>query len=237
MAMADGRQPSVPPLFTARAALGDPMTEARQEAQAGCDSGLVLWADDHMRLSAAIIFAPEVPLLQAALMLPLCGIGLQNALGALAPPEVAVHLGWAGQVYVNGGQCGTLSIAAPSGTAQAIPDWLIIGLTLDFLPPSDDTGSQPDCTALYAEGCGDLDPIHVLEAWIRHSLVWLNRWAEDGPAPLIKEWTGLAHNLNQPVTIGDKTGTFLGVDQDFAMLMKEPRQTRLIPLTDLLVTP
>ncbi|MDP2738655.1 MAG: P-loop NTPase [Pseudorhodobacter sp.] len=35
-----------------------------------------------------------------------CAVGAQNALGALAPPESAVHLDWTGGIRLNGGHCG-----------------------------------------------------------------------------------------------------------------------------------
>ena len=58
----------------------------------GCDAGLVVHNISPDTLRAAIVFAPEVTLEEAIVMLPTCGIGFQNALGALAPPAVAVHL-------------------------------------------------------------------------------------------------------------------------------------------------
>ena len=60
--------------------------------------------------------------------LPACAVGFQNALGALAPPEVAVHLDWAGGVRVNGAHCGRLRAAADTRDPLAVPGWLVVGL-------------------------------------------------------------------------------------------------------------
>ena len=81
--------PVFPPLLTGAQA-EDPFAQACAEARQGCDAGLVLYNLGPSVLQAAIVFAPEVPLAQAMAMLPLCAVGFQNALGALAPPEVAV---------------------------------------------------------------------------------------------------------------------------------------------------
>jgi len=231
-------QPQFPPLFSGLDAQGaDPFALACAQARDVCDAGLVTYDLEHARLRAAIVFAPEVTLQQAACMLPLCGVGFQNALGALSPPEVGVHLGWNGDIYLNGGRCGALQIAASTRDPAAVPDWLVVGITLDLWPPSDDTGLTPDRTALYAEGCGDVDPITLLEAWVRHTLVELNAWADDGPARLHRDWSGLAHGLEGEMTVAGHSGIFIGLDETLGLLLKVDDQTSLIPLTALLTEP
>ena len=230
-------EPQFPPLFSGQAAAGgDPFALACAAAEAGCDAGLVIHEIGADRLSAAIVFAPEVPLAQAAVMLPICGVGFQNALGALAPPEVAVHLGWEGGLYVNGGRCGRLVMAAP-GTPDAEPDWLVVGLTLDLWPASDETGLTPEQTALYAEGCAEVDPVTLLEAWVRHTLVGINAWSETGTAGLHRDWIGLAHGLEGEVTLAGQTGQFVGLDESLGVLLRRGQDTVLIPLTATLRSP
>jgi biotin-(acetyl-CoA carboxylase) ligase len=229
--------PSFPPLFAGQDSEGDdPFTRACTTAEAGCDAGLVVYDLAPDMLRAAIIFAPDVPLSQAAVMLPICGVGFQNALGALAPPEVGVHLGWNGTIYVNGGRCGSLQMAA-QGLPQDEPDWLVIALTLSLWPPSEDTGLTPDETALYAEGCAEVDAVTLLESWVRHTLVGINAWADTGTAQLHREWTGLAHGLDGEVTFAGQTGTYTGLDENLGLLLKVDDTIRLVPLTEILTRP
>ncbi len=47
-------------------------------------------------------------------MRPACGVGLQNALGAPGPPEVALHPTRPGGIPVDGAACGALRAAARS---------------------------------------------------------------------------------------------------------------------------
>ncbi len=230
--------PVFPPLFCGLDADGaDPFALACAQARAVCDAGLVTYDLAHDRLRAGIVFAPEVPLRDAAAMLPLCGVGFQHALGALAPPEVAVHLGWGGEIYLNGGHCGDLKIAAADPDPNAVPAWLVIALSLELWPPSEDTGLTPDATALYAEGCGEVDPKTLLEAWVRHTLVELNDWAEDGNARLHRSWLGLAHGRDRGLTVAGQQGTFIGLDENLGLLLKSDGESRLIPLTALLTEP
>ena len=140
--------PQFPPLFSGQnAAGGDPFALAIATADVGCEAGLVIYDLGADLLRVAIVFAPDVSLSDAAVILPICGVGLQNAIGALGPPEVSVHLGWDGTVYVNGGRCGTLRMAA-SGKLDVEPDWLVVELNLTLWPASDETGLTPDQTVL-----------------------------------------------------------------------------------------
>jgi BirA family biotin operon repressor/biotin-[acetyl-CoA-carboxylase] ligase len=228
--------PSFPPLFSGLAVEGqvDPFDKACAEAARGCDAGLVVHDLGANLLRAALVFAPDVELVDAMAMLPLCGVGFQNALGALGPPEVAVHLEWAGGLRINGASCGTLRVAASSSNPKAEPDWMVIGLELPLWPETDTPGDIPEQTALYAEGCADVNAMELLESWVKHTLVGINTWTEDGVKTLHKDWRGLSHGIGEDITMNEISGTFLGVDEQFGMLIRAADTTHLVPLTYLL---
>lgn len=230
--------PVFPPLFSGETLSGqaDPFAKACTQAMLGCDSGLVVHNISVDRLRAAIVFAPETPLEQAAAVFIACGIGFQNALGALAPPEVAVHLGWSGNIFVNGARCGNLRIAASTDDPAEVPNWIVVGLDLPLIPADDVApGDTPDETCLFEEGCVEVEPVRLLEAWVRHSLVWINRMEDEGNAPLHAEWRGLARDLGEEVSFSlagqDYAGTFMGVDEHFNMLLRQGKETGLVRLT------
>ncbi len=227
--------PFFPPLMEGLYAVaGDPMQVACDKARDGVDAGLLVWVVSPETLSAALVLAPDEPLGTAMAALPACAVGLQNALGALAPPETAVHLGWAGEVRLNGAVAGRMQVASDQTDPDAQPNWLVVGFDLALAPaPEAETepGQAPERTSLAAEGCAEIDPVHLLEAWSRHTLIWLNALEEDGGrARLHGEWTGLAWGIGKEV-IAPEVGTFLGIDEHFGLLLKSGDQTRLIPLT------
>ena len=232
-----------PPLFTGEAVSGstDPFAKACAQALIGCDAGLLVHSITPDRIRAAIVFAPETPLEEAMPVLVACGVGFQNAMGALAPPEVGVHLGWQGEIYVNGGRAGRLRVAASTDDPSAEPDWLVVGLELDLMPQSEgDTGDSPNETSLMMEGCGEISPIRLLESWSRHTLVWINEMQTDSIKGLHDQWRGLAQDMGEEVslTVGGEalSGTFVGVDEQFGMLLRSGEETRLIPLSSCLET-
>jgi biotin-(acetyl-CoA carboxylase) ligase len=233
--------PTFPPLFTGQALDGpqDPFEKARAEALLGCDAGLVVHNISASHLRAAIVFAPEMPLRRAMAVLIACGIGYQNALGALAPPEVAVFLTWEGGILVNGAGCGRLRAAAETSDPDAEPKWIVVGVEVPLNPQAGtDPGADPARTFLSEEGCVEVAPERLLEAWVRHTLVWINRLEEDGPRALHAEWRGLAKGVGEDVELtlrGEPhAGTFVGVDEEFGMLLREGEQTRVVPLWQVL---
>ncbi len=228
-----------PPLFTGEAVSGstDPFAKACTRAIIGVDAGLLVHSITPDHIKAAIVFAPETPLEDAMQAMIACAVGFQNAMGALAPPEVGVHFGWQGEIYVNGGRAGRLRVAASDTDPLKEPDWLVVGLEMDLLPQGDgETGERPNETCLMMEGCGDISPIRLLEAWSRHTLVWLNDLETDGPRALHEQWRGLAKGMGEEVSIGGTTGTFVGVDAQFSLLLKANGETRVIPLSSVLET-
>ncbi len=222
-----------PPLFQGEALTGqaDPFERALALAITGTDPGTVIYNLGGERLRAALIFAPEVPLEEAMAILPVCGLGFQAALGTLAPPEVAVHLEWDGRIRVNGAVCGRMRVKASTQDPEATPDWLILGLELSMTSRKSNPGKDPDRTWLSEEGCGEITPDQLLECWARHSLYWLNRWLDDGPRPVHSDWRGLVPTLGETVEVDGTSGTFVGVDENFGMLLRTGEDTTLIPLS------
>ncbi len=234
------RPATFPPLMQGEELVaGDPFAKATTRAMLGCDSGLIIYRISENHLRASLVLAPEQPLEQAMLALPACALGMQNALGALAPPEVAVHLGWNGALWVNGARAGQMRVAASGNDPQTPPNWLVVGFDLQRLPRDEGEGGlDPTRTSLVEEGCGDINPLRLLESWARHALIWLNRLDMGETRALHSDWRGLAQGMGKeiafPLNEREVRGHFLGIDANFAMLLRRGENTNLVPLTDLL---
>lgn len=234
----EGERPlNLPPLFEEMPvdAKTCPYTKACAMATLGCDSGTLVHCITKDRLRAAIVFAPEIPLARAMAVYAACGAGFQNAFGALAPPEIALDLTWGGDILVNGAKAGRLRVAASTDDPQAQPDWLVVGVEVQLIhQDTDDPGLQPDMTCLYEEGCAEMSAIALLEGWARHTLVWVNGLTDGDIAPLHAEWRGFLYGIGEDVEAPGASGKFMGLDEDFGMLIRAGEETTLIPLSDLL---
>lgn len=230
---------SLPPLMRGEAVGADPFAKAVAAAALGADPGLITHRLTEASLEAALVLAPETALEEAMAMVFALSLGFGDALGALAPPEVAVHFLWPGGFRVNGARCGTLRAAASHQDPTAEPDWLVLGLVVPFqIPAGRDPGLDPDATALWEEGCVEITPRALLESTARHTLVWINTWGEGGMAALHPHWRARAWGLGEAVTapLGDaaQSGTFLGIDERGGMLLRGTSETTLIPLSAML---
>lgn len=226
--------PTFPPLLHGEETPAgmEPFAKAVAQAALGVEPGLVTWARDAAALRAALVLAPEVPLGEAVSAVFAVALGLGDAIGALAPPEVAVHHVWPATVKVNGGDCGYLRAAASTTDPAAEPDWLVVGVHVDYLlPGAGEPGRAPEQTCLAEEGCIEVTPPLVLESWARHTLVWINRWLDDGFRPLHEAWRERAWKLGEELPDGS---LFLGLDERGGMLLRKARATELRPLTAML---
>lgn len=232
MALRNPDQPTFPPLLRGESVPGhaDPFLKAVISARQGSDPGLILWSKDTTAIRAAVVLAPEMPLDRAMGAVFAVQMGFADSLGALAPPEIAVHFTWPNGIKINGARCGTLRFAASTHDPSVEPDWLVIGLDVPLLPArAMEPGDSPNQTTLYDEGCVDLLPATLIESWSRHMLVWLHRFLDDGMEPLHRAWSEKCDTLGQKITTPEP-GTFMGLDDCGNMLLRNDTGTRIIPL-------
>ncbi len=214
----------------------DPFAAAQAAVEHEVEPGLIHYCETEDALRAAVTLAPEEPLERAIGAVLAVALGLSDALGALAPPEVAVQFDWPDRVRVNGGLCGRVRAAASTHDPASEPDWLVIGIELALrLPDGVEPGANSEQTALHAEGCGDITAPMLLEAWARHMLLWIHHYLHDGLAPLHDPFRGKCTHLGADVTYPEP-GHFVGLDETGGMLLRKDSQTRAIPLTTLLET-
>ena len=72
----------------------------------GGESGVVFYAEDQDTLNAAITLAPEIALKESVSVVHALMLSLADSLGALGPPELAVHFVWPCHFKVNAARCG-----------------------------------------------------------------------------------------------------------------------------------
>lgn len=228
-------EPEFPPLLHGvDVGADDPFAVACTQAARDAEPGRIHYARTGDSLRAAITLAPEQPLGDAIGVLFAVQLGLIDALGALAPPEFAVHVQWPDRLRVNGALCGQFRAVASTDDPDAEPDWLVIGIDVPILPPADvEPGERPDETCLFAEGCGELTAAELLETWSRHMMVWIHTFLTEGFAPLHEAWRGKGDAIGSDV-LTPEPGHFTGLDARGGMLLRVGDETRLLPLTEIL---
>jgi BirA family biotin operon repressor/biotin-[acetyl-CoA-carboxylase] ligase len=238
-------RPVLPPPFRAFEVARelDPFERCLALAGEGAEAGTLLWGSGRETCECAVVLAPEQPLEQSLPIVLVAMLGLGDALGALLPPVVAVTFGWPDRVEVNGGVVGGVRIvSARTETAGAVPDWLVIGFRIAMRGRWGAGGQEPlDRTTLEEEGCGEVASLDLLEAYGRHFLSWINRWQEDGVAPVQQAWLARATGLGKPIEVEAggqmRQGTFSGITDAGALRLVREGVTQTVSLDEATRTP
>jgi len=231
--MSFARELTFPPLFRGEAVgtAFDPFAKAVSRAGTGSDPGLIVYAQDEDAARMAVVLAPETELSAAIGVVLAVSLGFSDSLGALAPPEVAVHFTWPDRYKVNGALCGKMRVASASSDPENVPDWLVVGIDIPIKLGRDaEPGKTPDQTALIEEGCADVTAPALIESWSRHMLYWINRFMDEGFSPVHKNWCGKCEEIGGEMA----DGTFLGLDEKGGMLLRHNDKTTVVPLTSVL---
>lgn len=211
----------------------DPFAAAVADAPTRTVPGGFYYAADPAALRLAMVLGPEMTLREAIAVVLAVQLGVADSLGALAPPEVAVHFAWPDRMLVNGAACGAFRAACATMDPDAEPDWLVVGAAVPILPAPGDPGHHAERTTLHDEGCGDIDAAAFIESVSRHALVWISRFADEGFAPIGRAWSPKAAHLGQEVTTPEP-GRFVGLGDNGAMVLQTADGPRIISLTQML---
>ena len=176
-------------------------------------AGDLLWAADSECLTLALVLEPEVSLERCGEMLYLGAVAFGDAAGAVIPPEIAITYSWPGTLRLNGATVGHAELALPETSADDVPDWLVLSLSANLLPPRErpEPGMERDRTTFWDEGCGDMDPCALVESLSKHLLTWLNKWEDEGFRPVHEIWWGRRDNA-EPLAPG-LAGSLTGLDE------------------------
>lgn len=177
---------ALPPGFRLTPAGGDPWAAALRAAVMGAEPGSVFWSDAQGWCRAAFLLAPDRPLQGVGEVLDLGALALFDALAALAPPQVPMHLIVPDGLAVDGGRVATLRVETAAALPGAVPEWAVLGIDVAVNRIAAAPGDQPDQTCLHEEGFGDVTAADVLAHTCRHLLNWLDAWGQDGPASLAR---------------------------------------------------
>lgn len=176
--------PALPPGFAIVPGGRDAWEAAVRGAGAGDDPGGVRWSFVEGLLHVAVVLAPDRPLGDSSPIVALGMLALFDALATLAPPQVPIHLLPPDGLTVDGGRVATVRAAMAPGPSDMPPEWAVLGFEVKIQAGDAEPGRTPDRTSLHEEGFGDVTADDILVNSLRHLLVWLDAWGQDGAAAL-----------------------------------------------------
>jgi len=231
--------PELPPAFTLIAldSVDSTNEEAKRRARDGAEDGTLIWAQEQTagrgrggrdwasprgNLYCSVVTRPECTLAEAAQLGFAACLGVGGGVGSLVPPLTELHYKWPNDVLLNGRKVSGILLETASLPEGGL-DWLIVGVGINVASRPRDTAFA--ATSLADTGAGAVEVATVLTAFCRQFLSWVNRWLDEGFAPLRQAWLIRAKGVGEPITVrlGDGRvleGVFQGLDPRGALLLQ-----------------
>ena len=226
---------NLPPLYQA-VVLTEPDADARAHAArlaaAGGEAGLFVWRPAADRIECAVVLRPEEDVGQVMPVVLVAALALLDAVGTAGPPAVASDLVWPAGLRINDGLVGGIALDLGPGDS---PGWAVVTAMLRKTgEPGVEGGERPDVTALHDEGFADMADRDLIEAFARHFLVWMDRWQEQGLAPIARQWLhrARANGADMVLIIGDAliAGSILDLDDSGGLVLDTAGGRRVLSL-------
>lgn len=224
------RRLALPPAFRAHLSPTAPgaCADACRLAGSGlAPAGTLVWTGKADTIDLAVILAPEEPLATARRGFFAGMAALAAALGAHAPPEMAVEIAWPDTLLFDGARIGGGQLSWPEGCGEdMVPDWLVFGgMLIASKAHAGDPGLTPFSTSLDEQGFVHDDQESIVEGFARNLTKVFEMWSEDGFSAVAGRYLG-------HLPRGDGAGPFAIAktgDLVESAAVGEPRRSALLP--------
>ena len=230
--------PLLPPILTPIPVVNGIDVFAKAIAVAGkSETGTVLYSENPEYVEVAIILSPEIPKIKCNQMLYIMMVASGDAIGALAPPEVAVTYAFPGFIFLNRGEAGLVKVEiAPSNDDQSIPDWMVVGLKLRLNNNIEINENEinADVTSLADEGGGYVSRTRAIESLSRHFLAWISQWEDEGFKPVTEVWNKRREETKVVTLKSGQEVSWVGLDENGLAIVKSNAQEVFLSPIDII---
>ena len=230
--------PLLPPILTPIPVVNGIDVFVKAIAVAGkSETGTLLYSENPEYVEVAIILSPEIPKIKCNQMLYIMMVASGDAIGALAPPEVAVTYAFPGFIFLNRGEAGLVKVEiAPSNDDQSIPDWMVVGLKLRLNNNIEINENEinADVTSLADEGGGYVSRTRAIESLSRHFLAWVSQWEDEGFKPVTEVWNKRREETKVVTLKSGQEVSWVGLDENGLAIVKSNAQELFLSPIDII---
>jgi BirA family biotin operon repressor/biotin-[acetyl-CoA-carboxylase] ligase len=217
------------------------MEEAANRARDGAEEGTLIWAleqrDARTRrgdrwysppgnLYCCLILRPDVGVDRCGQLAYVAALSVGSALAGLLSPMTGLRYGWPNDVFINDLRAGQIMLAASAAHSDPY-EWLTLGVMINVEqhPPNPE---PEEYNSVHASGAPQVTAVQVLEDFTRYFLTWINRWAEGGFEPILRQWQIRADCAGEEMELrmGDQRlrGRIVEVDKLGRLIIATPEQ-------------
>ena len=211
-------------------------SEAVRRAEEGAEDGTLVWARQQTQgrgrrgrtwqglpgnLFFSLVLRPDCLPREAAQLGFVAALALGDAIGSVAPPMIEVQFKWPNDVLLN--ERKGAGILLESRIDDGALAWLVLGVGVNVEAYPQDL--DPPATSLRFEGApGDVTATRLLEAFGPHFMSRVNRWLDDGFAPIRRGWLNHAYGLGEPIGVDlareRVEGLFKDLDENGTLILE-----------------
>lgn len=213
--------------------------EGMRRARDGADEGTLVWAaeQDNARtrqghrwysppgnLHCALVLRPDYSNTRCGQLAYVAALSAGSALGDHLSPMTGLRYGWPTDLFINDLRAGRLELAS-SGPGSDPYEWLVLGVMINIAlhPPNPE---PEEFASVHASGAMDVTVADVLEDFARYFLHWINRWADEGFAPIARQWQIRANGIGEAIELhvadAKLRGTFVELDEEGRLVLSLP---------------
>ena len=225
--------------------IGSTNDEAKRLARNGAPEGTLVWALEQTggrgrrgrawasppgNLYTSLILRPRCPLDQAAQLGFVAALAVGDTLAwTLETRPDGVSYKWPNDVLLRGRKIAGILLESELGEGEA-PKFVVVGVGINLASSPRDT--EFPATSIAEENLGTVSPGAALEGFGRHFQAWVERWREEGFAPIRAAWRAHAMALGEPIRVRLEHATLHGrlidIDQHGALLLESVGELRRI---------
>lgn len=210
--------------------------EARRQGDAGAAAGLWIVSDEQTKgrgrrgrgwqsppgnLYSSLLLRPDRPTAEAAQLSFVAALAVRDLATHYLRSDSQVLCKWPNDVLLEGRKYSGIlleSVAGPGGK----PAWVVLGIGINvvFKP-----AELADAVATLADYCNPPPEVgEVFTVLSQRFEMWLQRWLEEGFAPVREAWLSSAHRLGEAIEARlpseTLTGRFAGLDESGSLLLE-----------------
>ena len=165
---------------------------------------------------------PECSPQEAAQLGFVAAVALGDAVGSVVPPLIEVQFKWPNDLLLN--ESKGAGILLESKIVDGELAWLVLGIGVNVAAFPQDL-DQPVTSLRYEGAPPEVTAVALLEAFGPHFMARVNRWLDDGFAPIRQSWLGHAYGLGEAIAVdlpGERLeGRFRDLDEKGSLLLEQ----------------
>jgi len=219
--------------------------EAKRLARTAAEEGTLVWALEQTagrgrrgrawvsppgNLYTSLILRPQCPMDRAAQLGFVAALAVGDTLASICrKPLDALCYKWPNDVLLRDCKVAGILLESELGEGK-FPKFVVVGVGINLVSSPRET--EFPATSIAEQGVGTASPGSALGKFASHFEDWMERWRDEGFAPIRAAWRARATALGEPIRVrlepATLHGRFIDIDQHGALLLETAGALRRI---------